>query len=816
MELRSFFKVGETRHGGAIPRPLDVVRRVFQLYSEIESKYSMLETNTNTQWNNRKNSAQQNFNRLDELTNQIRELIQDKQPINELKPVLIEAYRLAVNLLKLLRQIENDTQFYIDRFDREHIDTENENPNKRSRRDDDDVITGGTLTDKILDFSQIEDPVIRNFFDQWPAKYVPIPIQNTIDTFTAILNNFKEDISDFDMKVFYDEPMNWLGYRDDLDELQAQMENAIDELKKGGDRKTFEQQFNIASSKVRSILNVLDIENNTTKYQESDEEPIPLKRRKQDDIFGGRVMSREAVLEEFSDILEDVMYKLNDFSMATYRNGGIDWQGQYQRTQELQSDMEEAYNNIENGEDLRINKREFETAYQELQEILRILDELNPMIEESESDTEQPKKRKASEELENVSKKPTTGGMLPDMIKVFLKDLWPPSPFDIGMNTERRQLVEKVLDQALSEIETSDNPQQVTQFILSDLQNRFTAPRLANNRLVKQLTNDEIEIIQKIVKRYAENNPHRMLSTEVNRSLPQASAQIRKRTTAVQENTGTGLRDWLKKRLDFFFTGYPGGAEQVALSPERRQLVEEVLDMSLRVLESVDNPQQIAQSMVQQFEEFIANSQKRARADPPFNRLKPIELKIIRDIVRQYVSGNPDKMMERVDGPPPGMPEMEARRVSDVVVTEAFGEALGPTEFSEAIPTYRLPNFGNFRPPSPINYGNGFLGVGLRILKKNKIYRNNKMNSWVQHVKDFAAKKGIKYHEALKDPECKATYKKSNQGSGLVQDVKKAVKSSSKKIGFGVVDELDDQARIATSYNSKQLGDNSAKKYISL
>ena len=42
--------------------------------------------------------------------------------------------------------------------------------------------------------------------------------------------------------------------------------------------------------------------------------------------------------------------------------------------------------------------------------------------------------------------------------------------------------------------------------------------------------------------------------------------------------------------------------------------------------------------------------------------------------------------------------------------------------------------------------------------------KNKGMNSWIKYVKDFAAKKGIKYNEALKDPECKAGYKKLKGG----------------------------------------------------
>lgn len=33
-------------------------------------------------------------------------------------------------------------------------------------------------------------------------------------------------------------------------------------------------------------------------------------------------------------------------------------------------------------------------------------------------------------------------------------------------------------------------------------------------------------------------------------------------------------------------------------------------------------------------------------------------------------------------------------------------------------------------------------------------------NRWVQHVKAYASKHGMKYNEALKDPKCKSSYKK--------------------------------------------------------
>ena len=52
-------------------------------------------------------------------------------------------------------------------------------------------------------------------------------------------------------------------------------------------------------------------------------------------------------------------------------------------------------------------------------------------------------------------------------------------------------------------------------------------------------------------------------------------------------------------------------------------------------------------------------------------------------------------------------------------------------------------------------------GLGIQ---NNFSTKNKGMNSWIKYVKDFAAKKGIKYNEALKDPECKAGYKKLKGG----------------------------------------------------
>lgn len=88
-------------------------------------------------------------------------------------------------------------------------------------------------------------------------------------------------------------------------------------------------------------------------------------------------------------------------------------------------------------------------------------------------------------------------------------------------------------------------------------------------------------------------------------------------------------------------------------------------------------------------------------------------------------------------------------------------------------------------------------GKGL----ENNISSNNKMaNSWIEYVKEFASKNGMSYRDALRDPKCKAGYKKG----GVV------------KKGRGVVDEIGNQDLISIAYDDSELGANAGKKYISL
>lgn len=51
------------------------------------------------------------------------------------------------------------------------------------------------------------------------------------------------------------------------------------------------------------------------------------------------------------------------------------------------------------------------------------------------------------------------------------------------------------------------------------------------------------------------------------------------------------------------------------------------------------------------------------------------------------------------------------------------------------------------QPTTKSEYGRGLKSTGTG-------------NKWVQHVKAYASKHGMKYGEALKDPKCKSSYKK--------------------------------------------------------
>ena len=109
--------------------------------------------------------------------------------------------------------------------------------------------------------------------------------------------------------------------------------------------------------------------------------------------------------------------------------------------------------------------------------------------------------------------------------------------------------------------------------------------------------------------------------------------------------------------------------------------------------------------------------------------------------------------------------------------------------------------FGVGKPVSPTTPSN------LGQVEQNKISaKSNMANSWITYVKAYAAKNGMSYRDALRDPECKAGYKK--EGSKKVTPVVKK--------GKGVIDEIGNEPLVAMSYNDSELGATAGRKFISL
>jgi hypothetical protein len=72
-------------------------------------------------------------------------------------------------------------------------------------------------------------------------------------------------------------------------------------------------------------------------------------------------------------------------------------------------------------------------------------------------------------------------------------------------------------------------------------------------------------------------------------------------------------------------------------------------------------------------------------------------------------------------------------------------------------------------------------------------------NKWIQHVQSYASKNGINYRDALKDPKCKAAYKKGPS----------SMKSSKKMRGKGEMsmmggDEMEEKMNMMGGKKSKR------------
>jgi hypothetical protein len=81
----------------------------------------------------------------------------------------------------------------------------------------------------------------------------------------------------------------------------------------------------------------------------------------------------------------------------------------------------------------------------------------------------------------------------------------------------------------------------------------------------------------------------------------------------------------------------------------------------------------------------------------------------------------------------------------------------------------------------------------------------NKMNAWIQHVKDVAAKKGISYREALRSAETKSTYKKGGMCETMSPPVVVIEKVKRVRKGKGFPTMESSQAMLAQEEQVKDL-----------
>jgi len=92
-------------------------------------------------------------------------------------------------------------------------------------------------------------------------------------------------------------------------------------------------------------------------------------------------------------------------------------------------------------------------------------------------------------------------------------------------------------------------------------------------------------------------------------------------------------------------------------------------------------------------------------------------------------------------------------------------------------------------------------------------------NSWIEYVKAYAKKNNMKYNEALKDPKCKAGYKKGEGVFDIVKSVGKAVapalidlasQEAKRRVGGGMPTSRDEY--ISQLYDQANLGANGRVK----
>ena len=103
--------------------------------------------------------------------------------------------------------------------------------------------------------------------------------------------------------------------------------------------------------------------------------------------------------------------------------------------------------------------------------------------------------------------------------------------------------------------------------------------------------------------------------------------------------------------------------------------------------------------------------------------------------------------------------------------------------------------------------------------KKSPVNNIGMANSWIEYVKAYAKKNNMKYNEALKDPACKAGYKKGEGVFDIVKSVGKAVapalidlasQEAKRRVGGGMPTSRDEY--ISQLYDQANLGANGRVK----
>jgi hypothetical protein len=116
-------------------------------------------------------------------------------------------------------------------------------------------------------------------------------------------------------------------------------------------------------------------------------------------------------------------------------------------------------------------------------------------------------------------------------------------------------------------------------------------------------------------------------------------------------------------------------------------------------------------------------------------------------------------------------------------------------------------NKENIPPPNPNIQGRGKI--------KSPVNNIGMANKWIEYVKAYAKKNNMKYSEALKDPKCKAGYKKGEGLFDVVKSVGKAVapvlidlagQEAKRRVGGGMPTSRDEY--ISQLYDQANLGAN--------